>query len=392
MRLAAKLCLLLFIYLLLVFGFQAVTSYPTEGDSLAYHIPIAKSILDGTVLSPQTDGYALGFYPGSAEVLLSFLMIMGIPLNLYNVFAWIILLVLCIFLGKSFKLTIDLSLIYAVSITTTLAMVRLLTNQTIDVWLAVFFTAALLLIRTPRKSFSYALMLGISFGFLIGAKFSAPAYAILLMLLYGRDLLTVINPLRMLVFLLPVLVFGMSWYLRNFIVMGNPLYPQTFLGLPGNSSFKLMEWVGWKTIVYYPYGVLLMVLGLFSEFMLWALSPIFGIWYLVSAKSKMKVSSDILKLTWLGLASFVLFFFLPSTGDNVITYLRYLFPAFIPLVLVMFLVAQKKQKLPYLLPLAIINSMLLISFTPHQPKLFGIFLFIASIILWKYDILVKRLS
>ena len=85
-----KIAVLLFIYFLLSFSYSGITSKPSEGDSLAYHIPIAKSVLDASVFSPSREGYALGFYPGSAEVILAGFMFLNLPLNLYNVLGWIL--------------------------------------------------------------------------------------------------------------------------------------------------------------------------------------------------------------------------------------------------------------------------------------------------------------
>src|SRR5687768_8435702 len=95
----AKLAILLFLYLFLNFFYDGLFSVPSEGDSIAYHIPIAESIRNGSVLSPSRDGYALGFYPGAAELILSLFMTMSVPLNLYNVLAWVILAYLCFRLG-----------------------------------------------------------------------------------------------------------------------------------------------------------------------------------------------------------------------------------------------------------------------------------------------------
>lgn len=389
---AAKISLLLIFYLFLSFFYQAITSIPTEGDSLAYHIPIAKSIIDGSVFFPSQAGFALGFYPGSAELLLSPFLLLHLPLNLYNIVGWLVLIVLCYKLSRIFLLSKELSIIYAVSITSVLAMVRLLTNQTIDIWLAVFFTGTLVLLKNPRSTLGYFFLLGVMTGFLIGSKFSAPMYLIFLIVLYGSKSVRLLTPVRLLVFAVPFVLFGVSWYIRNILLTGNPLYPQAIAGLPGNERFVLMEWVGWQTVFFYPNGVLLMVMALFSEYMLWILSPVILLWYLCNTKKKNTVYYQIKILGLLGLLSFIGFFFLPSTGNNIITYLRYLFPAFIPLILCVFLIGKEIKKLPIVLPIILMNSILIISFTSHQPKLFLLFLVGGGILLFKYDILLKYLK
>jgi hypothetical protein len=95
LRIFAKIALLLFLYLFLNFFYDGLFSLPSEGDSLAYHIPIAESVLDGSVFSPSRDGYALGFYPGTGESVLSLLMLLHIPHNLYNDIGCVVLAFLC---------------------------------------------------------------------------------------------------------------------------------------------------------------------------------------------------------------------------------------------------------------------------------------------------------
>src|SRR5690606_4394581 len=150
------------IYLFIFFFWQGVTTIPSEGDSLAYHIPIAESILDGTVFYPSTHGYALEYYPGSEELLLAALMFFHMPLNLFNMIGWFVLAFLALRLGQSYNLSTQLSLIFSVCSTTTIGMIRLLNNQTIDIWLAVFFVWSLLLLRHPKKSLRYFFLLGVS--------------------------------------------------------------------------------------------------------------------------------------------------------------------------------------------------------------------------------------
>jgi hypothetical protein len=380
----------LFLYLFLSFFYSGFTTVPSEGDSLAYHIPIAESILDGSVFNPSRDGYALGFYPGSAEIILSLFMLLHLPLNLYNVLGWVVLAFLSYYLARSYKKEHSLAVIYAVSVVTVISMIRLLNNQTIDIWLAVFFTWSFLLLKTPQKTLHYFLQLGIAVGLLIGSKYSGPLYAGVLFLFFGRELIRYITPLRSVVFLLPLTLFGLSWYIRNLYLTGNPLYPQPILFLPGNPEFHLMEWVGWKTILFYPNGLGLMFFALFQEYLLWSLLPVMGVYGLIKSRVIRDKRKERRALIAIGMLNFLIFFFLPSTGNNIITYLRYMFPAFIPLILVFFLLMEKHKKAGFILPLFLMQPFLAITMTPHRPKLMLLFFIIAALFLYQYARIEER--
>lgn len=87
----AAVAIILFVYVLLTYALQGIATQPSEGDSLAYHIPIARTVLNGQFFHP-TD--VLGFYLSNVEVLLAFFILLHIPLNLFNVVA-VLLLFFC---------------------------------------------------------------------------------------------------------------------------------------------------------------------------------------------------------------------------------------------------------------------------------------------------------
>lgn len=388
-----KIAVLLFIYFLLSFSYSGITSMPSEGDSLAYHIPIAKSVLDASVFSPSREGYALGFYPGSAEVILAGFMFFHLPLNLYNVLGWVLLTYFCYRLARTYNLETPLALVYAVSATSVLSIFRLLNNQTIDIWLAVFFTASWVLLKHPHKSLKYFFLLGLALGFLVGSKFSGPVYGVLLLLLYGRNVLKLSNANRVGIFLLPVMVFGLSWYIRNTFLTGNPLYPQQTLFLPGNERFVLLQWVGWKTLLLIPTGWFRLIIAFFSEYLLWFFTPLLAciVWIMVRGR-KSKKDNLYKEVSIISVVNFLLFFFLPSTPDNIITYLRYLLPAFIPGILLVFLIFRDRKQVEPLLTVALMNTLLMVTYTVYQPKLIFIFLIVSVLLIVKYDILMKYLT
>ena len=60
---------------------------PSEGDSLNYHIPIAKNILSGNIIFQKNIIEIEQWYPGATEVILGLFILLHIPLNLFNVLA-----------------------------------------------------------------------------------------------------------------------------------------------------------------------------------------------------------------------------------------------------------------------------------------------------------------
>src|SRR4030066_690766 len=67
------------------FGYFGVVTKPWEGDSLAYHIPIARIISEGRWGDRAALSSPLYYYPGGSEALLAVMMRLGLPLNLFNV-------------------------------------------------------------------------------------------------------------------------------------------------------------------------------------------------------------------------------------------------------------------------------------------------------------------
>ena len=126
--------LLLFGY----FAFQAVNSIPSEYDSITYHIPLAKSILNGRIFYPDKLHFPNSTFPAASELILALLLFFHIPLNLFNIIAWIVLIYLLFRLGNAYKLK-QSTYIFVLSIITLPTIVRLLLTQTVDVWFAVFF-------------------------------------------------------------------------------------------------------------------------------------------------------------------------------------------------------------------------------------------------------------
>lgn len=338
----ARIALIFFVCLLVSYFYQAITSLPNEGDSLVYHIPIANSILNGQVFKPQ---FTLGFYPGNAEAILALLIKLHIPLNLFNFFALVLLFYASRKLGLVFGLKKDLASVFSVGFCTLPAILRWLPTQVIDIWLAVFFVACLILLEKPKSQNGYFLKLGLAFGLLIGTKYSGPLFAAVLFLAYFTKIKKYLNWQRTLIFLFPLILFGLSWYLRNCFLTGNPFYPQQLLffkGLPEWNQFKIQRW---QVILRLPRKT---ADALVSEFLFWPvlLFPLFVFIIRSFLKKQNKNLAEINRPVLLGLICFLIYFFLPASYEYqyIVSTYRYTYPAFILLIIGLFLLAQKVKK------------------------------------------------
>ncbi len=317
---------------------------------MGYHIPLAKDILLGNFTHYTLWGE---YYPGMGEVLLAGFMALHIPLNLFNLLGWALLVRMCYLLGKHFGLNSNLAIIFAISIGLINSVVRLISTQTIDIWLAVFYFWTILLLEKPQKTFKYALLVGISLGCLVGTKYSGPLFLLPLFIVYGPRFMKNFLP-KYLLGLIPFILFGASWYLRNWALKGTPIYPNA------SAEFHLLNWQLWKTPLLTVNGTFLLIQALVSEYLIWCFAPI------VSLKSQFS------SLKFLGWANLLVCMFLPTWPENIISDLRYTYVAFIPLILLTFLYFQKKNWSEKISLLAILTMLSVIPQLDYFPKLFFI--------------------
>lgn len=389
----AIVCLFFCIYLLLNFIIIGITTQPREGDSLHYHIPIAHSILNGKILDPRrVSRYGadniLQFYPSAAEAILALFIAVHLPLNLFNVFAWVLLFVGCYYLSRQVDLSKDISIIFATSVITLQVITRWLTSQVIDIWLAVFFIASLSLLIKGLGSNRRYFLLGICVGLLIGSKYTGIFFAVILILTFYRSLLEKLNLTRFILLALPIAAFGLSWYIRNFLLTGDPIYPQSFLFFHGISSWHIFKITVWEMMFKFPKE---MVNAYLSEYMLWSLSlivvPILFIYYL---KSKKNISLLIKKLFIITVVGLVFYLFLVSSQDyNVmVSSFRYSYPIFIPLILLVFLFAKELKKLVVISYFCVLNLIGMQSFSYH-PKILIFTFIVVLLVLGMYRVATK---
>ena len=368
----AKVFLIVFACIFIQVAYSGLITPPSEGDSLDYHIPLAAAYFTGDIFLPEntTAVTHTKYYPANSEAILSILMLGNIPLGLFNVIAIAVLFTICIRLGLVFKLSIDTSIIFAVTVCTLNIILRWSNTQIIDIWLLNFFLLTLIFLEKPKKTSKYILKLGIASGLLIGTKFSAPFIFIVLMVVYTRRILPYFNFDRSIVFLIPFVVLGVFWYFRNIVLTGNPLYPQAFLFFEGGKSAILNTTV-LKVFSSSLYGLVGTLNGYLSEFLAWAvlIPATIVAFYKKSNKSKLGLP---VRLVFLSLLLCVFLVNLPSANQEHImtSSFRYFLPAIIPLILFVFIYFEKIGKVE-LLSVISLSSLLLVEYPlGYFPKLF----------------------
>lgn len=385
MKIYSRIALLIFLFVLSYFVYIGITTPASEGDSLAYHIPIATRILNASFTNPEKFASNLFFYPGSSEATLSLFMFFQIPLNLYNVLGWVLLFLLTRKLGRTFGLLGESATVYATAVCLLPSTIRLLPTQTVDIWLAVFFTSSLILLENPKSKSIYYLQLGFMMGMLIGTKYSGLLFALILMAFYFRNFIKNLNLKRFIIFSIPFFLFGLFWYVRNYIFTHNPFYPGSFLIFKGDPAFQLQDWQPWKTIFFAKNGPFLLIQALISEFIIWSFSLVLGLVIIAKSFLKKNFAGTPQKLVLLGISNFIIYLLLPSWPENLVSDLRYALGVFIPLILACFLLAKKYSQEEKIVFLALAGIVAVVPQLNYFPKLFVIFIFFLAFIVMFYN-------
>lgn len=388
-KLLSKLCVLFFFYIVISYFYMGIITVPHEGDSLNYHIPIAKAYLDGNFFHPDKIIGApfLKYSPGMSEGILVLFFLFYIPPNLYNVLGVILLFFALKLLGGRFGLSKDMSLVFASGVTTITGITRWLDTQIIDIFLAVFFVFALCLLQKPEKKFLYFIFLGASLGMLIGSKYSGLLFVSVLIFVYSKKIIKYLNIQNFIIFLISFSIVGLPFYLRNFLVIGNPFYPQGFFFFK-SGGYTILDTQVWRVFVSSPFGFFGTFNAAISEYMILSLSiPIVSFFIIKSLikKNLLKLSSEILILAFIGILNLCIYFFLPSDYKDhiMVSVMRYSYPAFITFILAAFLLAKKFGKEEVLVFIILMNMFFTGFPVTFNPKL--VFLFIPFALYYFYQ-------
>lgn len=381
LRILSGISLIILAFLLLYYFIPAATTKVWEGDSIGYHIPISQLILTGKIVNPALGVFppvvdrGMIFCPGSTEIILSIFALLHIPLNLFDFFGIIILFFVMKALARSYDFSEDYSIIFATSIACLHTVMRWILSQTIDMWLASFFALSIILLRSPKNTYKYFISLGIALGMLFGSKYTGPAFIVFLLVVFGKNILKNINLKRFITFLLPFSILGLSWYIRNYFLKGDPYYPQSIIFFKG-IEWHILDYPVWKVIFEWAGGFWVWINAFISEYTVWCLSFLaVPILYFSTYKHLNKnLRIQILKLIALGYACFLIYLFLPSGYyPNLVTSgFRYTYPAMIPLILCVFIFAKKFAKEEILSIIAVTNILIMPELSYHPKVLIAL--------------------
>jgi hypothetical protein len=280
--------------------------------------------------------------------------------------------------GEEFYLGSDYSLIFSLTICTLGVSTRWLNTQIIDIWLAVFFSLCLLLLQKNKREIIDYLFIGLAFGMLIGSKFTGFIYGSVIFLFYVKSLLNDLNPRKVIFFLIPLFSLGLSWYIRNFIVTGNPFYPVDTPLFSGSLHFPDRVW---SIFIKHPVDK---INAFISEYRVWVLSILSLPFLLIS---KLKKSTDdkknIIKLSFIGLINLLLFSTFVSGAEPhiMVSVIRYSYPVFIPLILSVFLIAKLNKWEIYIALISFMSMIFFNSFS-YNPKIIFILIPVVFLVLY----------
>ena len=361
------------IYFLSQQSYLGMTSPAAEIDSLVYHIPIARHILfHGWSTVPNIE-QGWGYYPAVGETILAgLLLISGALMNLFNILAVALVFFVSVFLGKAFGLRPNSSLVYAAAVSLLQPALRLVNTQTVDIWFQLFTLLSVLLLISDRKSLSSLLASGIVLGLLAGTKYSGP-FTVLILLIFFRLNLRSVRIFKLVPGILPLIMLGGFWYVRNSFLTGNPFFPAnlSFLGLSlrGAVNNTITDWFPLKSVFFYPGGIRIFLSSLVSEYAVWLVFLGYFLLRLFSDREEKKAShlQDALRMTYLGIALSALYLLIPGWPKNMLSDLRYTLPGISLMILGFFVYfSAKKSSLP--LYAAVFSLLFTFPLLTHHPK------------------------
>jgi hypothetical protein len=353
-----------------------------EIDSITYHVPLSKNFSNLNYIKLDNIPLGLGYYPGVGEVLLSLVIGLSLPLGFYNIFLFIVLFFSLGSLFRSLSTNKNLSIIFSAVVCLLPTIVRLISNQKVDILVLILFSELLKsFIKLDRSNFAY-LKVGLFTGFLTGTKYSGILYALSLFIVFWKEIRKNIDFKKILYLIMPILVIGFSWYLRNYLVKGNPFYPTTLFGFEGDPNFFYDKLTLSKAMFTIPGGLWAVIQSYVSEYLIFTISPLIIFGYLIYNKFIKKVSSKPLfwKLLFISLLNFL--FLLPQPGgatfETAIQVVRFSYAAMVPAILGVFLIAEENKLHEPLAVIAVLSAASVLPLLNMYPKLIFLWLVVIS--------------
>lgn len=366
----------IFFFWIIFSTYQAIVTTPSEGDSVLLHIPLAKKLLTDKLLHPNPRVDIL--YPASTEVILLGFILGHIPLNLFNLVGIFVLFAASFLLGRGLGFDKYLSLVLGISISLLHAIVRWSPTQKPDIWMLAFFVLILWVINKKNKSKFDYLLLGVFSGFFIGAKFTAPVFFLIIFILFSKNFLSGINITKILLFLIPCLIIGCSWYIRNYFVIGSLVYLPDYSFISKGPTIPLTDHA-WKAYVFYP---LRTFNAYISEFMIWSFGIlIIPVW--IFLKRRESIAFLVGRYYLLGLGILIVSLLLPfwSSYTQIVGTMRYIFPMVFVFMLCIFQIARYYKKELLLFQVVLVNIIISLQ-SDYHPKV--ILLIVPLVVIYHY--------
>lgn len=216
----------------------AVLEPPSDVDSLVYHIPIPVRMLQTGQITNGDVPY--WFFPANSELIAHWLLSpLGNDLLVaFQNFVPAVMLICSIsgfifFFTRSTPLAFGLALCFWISVA---PVRRQFFSQENDLFLAAFWLVALqmLLLWLESKAYFHLILSAASIGVVLGLKYSGVYYLGAYCLLLGcgeidRRGFHLLDYARHVgLVLLIAAAMGGSWYMRNWLLLGSPMYPKDF--------------------------------------------------------------------------------------------------------------------------------------------------------------------
>lgn len=214
-------------------------SYPSSWDGNAYHLPLAIKFLQSDSLSKVPPIWHFSM-PSNADAVFSYFSTFRIPklLNFSQLFLLFGLLIWSLdFNRKYLKLNQSASLMATIILLSMPAIFQGVFGHYVDFFGAVFLyfsvtTALLLLTDNGEYHIKYSFLSGLFYGISVGTKLTYIVFSpvVGLILLYaiffrGKDLCFKDFMKALLAFIGGFILLSSFWYVRNYCLFDNPLYP-----------------------------------------------------------------------------------------------------------------------------------------------------------------------
>lgn len=245
-----------FVFFLIVFVpiiFEAELTPIAEIDSIAYHLPIVSNLVNTKGIWDVFNAGYVGpntFFPANHEALQAFFAVLGGNMNfgyVVTLLSFMLLSFALYELGNVGKRKMPMSFIVVVALSCASApfLFNQFLNLQIDLFMFCLFGSAIaLLVSSLLNNDKLDLAKGfLVLGIMLGAKYNAvPQIAVALpffifLFFHHRKSIKTIWWFPFL-----ILVPGICWYVRNWIIAGNPIYP---FGL----YFWIINFEGHKTFI-----------------------------------------------------------------------------------------------------------------------------------------------